>query len=193
MADEPSAPRPKKATPAPVARTRPVSIISSAPPPASLETLRARTRTPVSTPAAPPPLPVEDSQVRLPSGERGWRLQTPPQAHSTVPTVNGQRDAIHTWNDSERRLWRIAGSLMVLAMVVVGVLGVLTFWPSLAQPSHAAAAAIEATPSIASAPSSAPAASAPVAKADAARAVAKPAAKIPAHRHLKIKHARRHR
>jgi hypothetical protein len=178
LADESRPTRVGRSTP--TGGARPPSIISSAPPPVQLEVLRARTRvaTPAPSRSTPPPAPSDELAVSV-AADRGWRLQTPPQP---IPIVAAPRPSpIPSWNDSERRLWRIAGSLMVLAIFVVGVLGVITFWPSLVQPPlHA-----DSAPAPAPAPAAAPLAAA---KAEPPRAVAKSAAKpVPARRHLKAK------
>jgi hypothetical protein len=170
-------------TPRPLRPKRPSSIISSAPPPepVPLEKLRTRTRT-----LTPPPMPTEDTPLPppIPAARRGWRLQTPPQPIATVD--NATQPELQSWNQTERRLWRVAGSLIIAAIIVVGVLGVVTFWPALMQPAAVALKPIDA------APSSSPLASAGAAtyKPEPARAIVKPTPRPPARRHVaKAKHA----
>jgi hypothetical protein len=94
----------------------------SAPPTASCPP-PAKTRARVATP-----------RPRLATAVQRSRVPTP------APPLIPRFDA------SERQLWRIAGSLMALAFVVVGVLGLLTFWPEHSAPAAIAAAAATNAP-----------------------------------------------
>jgi hypothetical protein len=140
----------------------------------------------------------------VPELARGWHLQTPapPPSSPVRPFRELQR-----LTRSERRLWFAAGSLMVLAAVVLGVLGLLTFEPqrlwSGPLPSVAVASA-------AAQPSAAPPAVAPaqplaapriealrpteIVRPAPVRALAKsPARDKDSHHHGKSKHASHHR
>ncbi len=112
-----------------------VPILASCPPPPRVAVSRRRSFT-------PPPPPVDDVPVTavLPR-PRGWRLLTPePQPLPIMPD-----DQLNRWRASEQRLWKIAGSLMALALVVVGALALLTFGPSAGSIPVAPAAAAGAT------------------------------------------------
>ncbi len=85
-------------------------VVSSAPPPAS-----------------PPPIPrhAADSGVRnrqLPNDLATWQEHGAPRVPSVEMPVEEP-----SFSASDRRLWLVAGTLMGLAALVLGVLGVLTF------------------------------------------------------------------
>src|SRR3954465_7875980 len=78
--------------------------------------------------SAPPPPPREamaEPVVRnrpLPSSLNTWQEHGPPRPAGAPAAVEEP-----SFSDGDRRLWLIAGTLMALATLVLGVLGMLTF------------------------------------------------------------------
>lgn len=118
-------------------------VVSSAPPPSS-----------------PPPIPrhAADSGVRnraLPNDLATWQEHGAPRVPSVEMPVEEP-----SFSASDRRLWLVAGTLMGLAVLVLGLLGLLTFGgvsPSLTAAAPPAPAPVEA-PRAAAAESARPAA-----------------------------------
>lgn len=116
--------------------------------------------------SAPPPPPREalvDAVVRnrpLPADMNTWQEHGAPRV-ATIETPVEEPN----FTASDRRLWLMAGTLMGLAALVLGVLGMLTFGGGAATVSapaaeapHASAAAVAAPSRAAVAPSSRPSA-----------------------------------
>jgi len=95
-----------------------------------------------SAPPLPPPPPREamaDPVVRnrpLPANLNTWQEHGAPRAAAAAPVVDEP-----SFTHGDRRLWLIAGTLMGLATLVLGLLGMLTFGgrPSLAPAAPVAA------------------------------------------------------
>jgi hypothetical protein len=111
-------------------------VVSSAPPP----------------PPSPPPMTraAADSGVRnrtLPAGMTTWQEHGAPRVPSLELPVEEP-----SFPASDRRLWLIAGTLMGLAVLVLGVLGVLTFGGVSPSTSAAPAAVVEPAVAVAAPP-----------------------------------------
>lgn len=128
----------------------------------------------ISSAPPPPPPPAREAiePPSLPSDIRAW------QEHGAARPPSIEEPA---FSAGDRRLWIMAGTLMGLAALVLGVLGLLTFRAPSTEPA-VAASRVEAPRAIA------PAATAP------ARAIVKVAPANPrVLKHASAKHARKHR
>lgn len=97
-----------------------------------------------SAPAPPPPVPRDAAEplVRnraLPAGMTTWQEHGAPRVPSVEVPVEEP-----SFSASDRRLWLVAGTLMGLAVLVLALLGLLTFGG--VAPSTSAAAAAVAEP-----------------------------------------------
>jgi hypothetical protein len=130
----------------------------------------------ISSAPPPPPPPAREAiePPHMPSDMRAW------QEHGAARPITVEEP---NFSAGDRRLWIMAGALMAMATLVLGVLGLLTFHaaPS-AEPAAEARATVEAPRAVDSA------------RAAPARATVKVAAVNPrVLKHTASKHARKHR
>jgi hypothetical protein len=118
--------------------------------------------------APPPPPPREDAPVKnraLPDDFNTW------QEHGSAKAAQAQQEAAEepSFSKGDRRMWLVAGTLMGAAVLVLGLLGVITFSPPAAS---AVASVVAPAPAPLAAPTPAPARAAEPPRTKAATAAA---------------------